>query len=99
MAPADAYVSTGSLPPPERVRTLVDADYARFKDDDEGENAQYYPALAGVSRGLFGICIAGTDGAVYATGDADAPHPIMSVSKPFVFALVCQALGAEAARA
>jgi glutaminase len=80
------------------VRTLVDAAYTRFKDDDAGHNAGYYPALARVPRGLFGICIAGTDGTVYATGDADAPHTIMSVSKPFVFALVCQALGAEAVR-
>ena len=64
MAPPDVHVSTGSLPPPERVRALVHAAYARFKDDDEGENAAYYPALARVPRGLFGICVAGTDGTV-----------------------------------
>ena len=50
-------------------------------------------------RDLFGICVAGTDGALYAVGDAEHPFAIMSVSKPFVFALVCQALGAEEARA
>jgi glutaminase len=47
---------------------------------------------------LLGICVAGTGGRLYVTGDAEYEFPIMSVSKPFVFALVCEALGAEAAR-
>jgi glutaminase len=52
-----------------------------------------------VPRDLFGICVAATDGATYAVGDAEYPFSIMSVSKPFVFALVCQALGVEETRA
>ncbi|NTU79012.1 MAG: glutaminase A [Chloroflexales bacterium] len=91
-------VSTGHLPAPERVRALVDAVYARYKANDEGQNAQYYPALARVPRDLFGVCLVGVDGAAYAAGDADYPFTIMSVSKPFLFALVCQALGPDAAR-
>jgi glutaminase len=47
---------------------------------------------------LFGVCLAGTDGAVYGAGDITYPFTIMSVAKPFVFALVCQAVGAEQAR-
>jgi glutaminase len=92
-------VSTGQLPPPERVRALVDAAYARFQPNDQGANADYYPALARVPRDLFGVCVAGIDGAVYAAGDAMHPFTIMSVSKPFVFALVCQAMGGEEVRA
>lgn len=42
---------------------------------------------------LFGVCIVGTAGDVYAAGDSDCEFTIMSVSKPFVFALVCEALG------
>ena len=56
-----------------------------------------YPALALVPRDLFGICVVGTGGRVFAVGDAEYEFSIMSVSKPFVFALVCQALGAEQA--
>ena len=41
----------------------------------------------------------GTSGNVYAVGDAEHEFSIMSVSKPFVFALVCQALGHEEVRA
>jgi glutaminase len=92
-------VSTGHLPPPVQVQAMVDAAYARFKVNDEGRNADHYPALAAVPRELFGVCVVGSDGAVYAAGDATYPFTIMSVSKPFVFALVCQALGAEQARA
>ena len=39
--------------------------------------------------------MAGIDGTVYAAGDAEAEFTIMSVSKPFVFALVCEQLGRE----
>ena len=38
-------------------------------------------------------------GASYTAGDADHPFTLMSVCKPFTFALVCQALGAELASA
>jgi glutaminase len=91
-------VSTGTLPPPEQVQVWVDAAYEQFRSNDEGHNADYYPALARVSRDLFGVCVAGITGSLYCAGDAMFPFTIMSVSKPFVFALVCQALGAEQAR-
>jgi glutaminase len=91
-----AYVSTGRLPPAERVQALVEEAHERFKSSDEGKNADHYPALAAVSRNLFGVCVVGNDGAIYAAGDAKRPFTIMSVSKPFVFGLVCQALGAFA---
>jgi glutaminase len=95
---AASYVSTGHLPSPERVKALVDEAHARYKLDTDGENSQVYPALARVPRELFGICVVGTNGNVHAVGDADYEFSIMSVSKPFVFALVCQEMGAENAR-
>jgi glutaminase len=57
-----------------------------------------YPALAAAPSDTFGICMVGTNGNVYAVGDAETEFSIMSVSKPFVFALVCETLGPEAAR-
>ena len=57
-----------------------------------------YPVLARVPRHLFGLCVTGTNGVVHVAGDADAPFSIMSVAKPFVFALVCDALGPDAVR-
>jgi glutaminase len=47
---------------------------------------------------LFGICIAGVAGELYGVGDWEHTFTIMSVAKPFVFALVCQALGADHVR-
>ena len=91
-------ISTGRLPPAQHVRAVVDAAYEQFKSIDEGENAAHYPALAAISRDLFGVCVADVDGGIYAVGDADHSFTIMSVAKPFVFALVCQVFGAEHVR-
>jgi len=93
-----SYVSTGHLPTPDLVRTLAAEAHERFKGNTEGENSKVYPALARVPGGLFGICVVGTSGNVYAVGDAEYEFTIMSVSKPFVFALVCEAIGVEEAR-
>jgi glutaminase len=75
------------------VQRLVSEAHARFKSNTEGENSQVYPALARVPSDLFGVCVVGTSGRVYAAGDVDHPFSIMSVSKPFVFALVCEIIG------
>jgi glutaminase len=91
-------VSTGELPEPDVVRRLVDEAYARYRDDDQGENSDVYPALLEVPSDLFGICVVATDGRIHAVGDADYEFTVMSVSKPFVFALVCDLLGAGEAR-
>jgi hypothetical protein len=65
--------------------------------DASGQQGSFYLAqqLAGsnVPRDLFGIAIVSAGGGVYSAGDAEHEFAIMSVSKPFVFALVCQALG------
>jgi glutaminase len=92
------YVSTGHLPPAERVASLVEEAYATFKSDTEGQNSQVYPALARVPSDLFGICVVGTNGNIHAVGDSDYEFTIMSVSKPFIFALVCETLGVDAVR-
>jgi glutaminase len=93
-----AFVSTGELPPPERVRMLMDDAHERFASIDEGRPSQVYPALAQASPELFGICVVGARGGVYGVGDADVEFTIMSVAKPFVFALVCATFGPEEMR-
>ncbi|HSS81653.1 MAG TPA: glutaminase A [Gaiellaceae bacterium] len=95
---AQTFVSTGSLPSPERVQELVTEAYERFRQDNGGANSTVYPALTAVARELFGISVAGVEGAVFATGDADTEFTIMSVAKPFVYALVCEQLGGDRLR-
>lgn len=92
------FVSTGHLPTPERISALVSEAHRRFKSNIEGENSSIYPALARVPTELFGICVVGTSGKVYGVGEMNYDFSIMSVSKPFVFALVCEVIGAEEAR-
>ena len=92
-------VSTGHLPEPEAVAALVQEAHRRYAPIDEGKVADYIPALAKASPGWFGICVAGVSGAAFDAGDTDRPFSIQSISKPFVFALVCQALGGGQARA
>ena len=92
------FVSTGALPPSEVVGALVTEAYERYRDHAEGAPSDVYPVLARVPRHLFGLCVTGTNGVVHVAGDADAPFSIMSVAKPFVFALVCDALGPDAVR-
>jgi glutaminase len=92
------YVSTGHLPPPDQVKALVAEAFERYKSNTDGQNSLVYPALARVPSTQFGICVVGTNGSVYPLGDSGHEFTIMSVSKPFIFALVCEALGHEQVR-
>src|SRR5271157_1368847 len=87
------YVSTGHLPDPRDVGTILAETHALHAHNTDGEVSQVYPALARVDPALFGLSIVGTNGDVYEMGDAQHPFSIMSVSKPFLLALVCQAIG------
>lgn len=97
-SPHQQAVSTGRMPEPAAVVALVEEAHRRYAPVAEGQVADYIPALAKAEPGLFGICVAGVDGGVFAVGDAERPFSIQSMSKPFVFALVCQALGGGQAR-
>jgi glutaminase len=92
------YVSTGHLPSPRQVQAAVDEAYRLYRAEASGTPSQTYPALARVPGHLFGICVAGVGGGMYRAGDSGHQFTIMSVAKPFVFALVCETLGAERAR-
>ena len=72
--------------------------YERYRPVTDGEVADYIPALAHASPDLFGISLAGVRGRTFDVGDTDTAFSIQSVSKPFVFALVCESIGYEAAR-
>lgn len=92
------YVSTGSLPSAGFVRNMVTEAYARFRSVTDGENSTVYPALANAPSEQLGVCIVDTHGNVFEAGDTAKEFPIMSVSKPFVFALVALQVGVEEVR-
>src|SRR3954452_4830823 len=91
-------VSTGDLPAPEEIRELVTDAYQRYRGENSGTVADYIPVLAEASPDLFGIAVVGPLGRSFEIGDVGARFSIQSVSKPFVFALICDTLGYEDAR-
>jgi glutaminase len=82
-----------------QFQRLVDEAHARYKGLTEGKNADYIPILTTVPSDLFAVVIVdGSDGKVYAAGDADYKFSIQSVSKPFTAALVMAQQGPQALR-
>ncbi|HEX7080459.1 MAG TPA: glutaminase A [Gammaproteobacteria bacterium] len=94
----EAYVSTGVLPPSRAVHEAVSDAYERYRTNADGRLSDVYPSLLAARPDRFGICVAGVSGNLYSAGDAKVEFAIMSVAKPFVFALVCAALGPARAR-
>jgi glutaminase len=74
---------------------FLNACHNDFIADNNGEVANYIPELGKANPGHFGISLATLDGHVYETGDSRVPFTIQSISKPFVFALALDRLGAE----
>jgi glutaminase len=75
------------------TEAVVKAAYEKYKDLDEGANADYIPALARVNPGLFGIVLITVDGDVYAAGDISTEVSIQSISKVFTMARVIEDKG------
>ncbi|MFK7944927.1 MAG: glutaminase [Paracoccaceae bacterium] len=56
----------------------------------DGKVADYIPALARVNPGQFALVVRTVDGQEFATGDADTPFSIQSISKLFSLALAME---------
>jgi glutaminase len=76
---------------------VVQRAHANFKGLDEGETAQYIPALARADSDHFGLVAMTVDGKIYAAGESEVAFAIMSAAKPFTLALLLQQQGREAA--
>lgn len=57
------------------------------KRTDRGQVASYIPELARVDPNAFGLAVVEADGNVAASGDADTPFSIQSISKVFTLTL------------
>ena len=87
--PATAW--TRSKPP---LLRFLDTCLSEFSAETSGRVADYIPELGKADPAYFGISLATLDGHVYEVGDSRAPFTIQSMSKPFVFALALDTLGA-----
>jgi glutaminase len=91
MKPPPASDWTAAKPP--LLRVLNDL-HGRFAAETAGTVADYIPELGKADPAHFGISLATLDGHVYEVGDSRIPFTIQSISKPFVFALALDMLGA-----
>ena len=82
---------TRSKPP---LLRFLNACHAEFATETSGALANYIPELSKADPDHFGISLATLDGHVYEVGDTRVPFTIQSMSKPFVFALALDTLGA-----
>src|ERR1700735_4604161 len=73
---------------------FLNACHADFATENSGNVASYIPELGKADHAHFGISLATLDGHVYEVGDTAIPFTIQSMSKPFVFALALDTLGA-----
>lgn len=89
------FVSTGHLPEPQLVQLLVEQCHQELAGVFDGSLSDVYPALLEADPRRFGIAVISAAGAEYLVGDVEVPFPVMSVAKPFVFALACELLGIE----
>ncbi len=92
---AGSFVSTGHLPDPARVQGLVEACHRDLSAVADGSLSAVYPALLKADPSCLGIAVVSAGGHQFVAGDVDAPFSVMSVAKPFVFALACERVGID----
>jgi glutaminase len=98
-----ALAAAGASVPPaltaqsqnQSIATVLNETYTKFKNLQEGKNADYIPALAAVDPKIFGIALVTTDGKVYTAGDIKSEVSIQSISKVFTLAKVIEVDGPE----
>jgi glutaminase len=93
LASADVSGGAGATLAKADVEAALQAAHAKYKDLNDGANADYIPALAKVPSKLFGIALVTVDGQVFTVGDVDAAFSIQSISKVFTMAEVMQQSG------
>lgn len=87
--------ATGAVPPGGRIDDLAASAHRRALAHDEGRVADYIPVLAQADPEAFGLCVADVDGGLHEVGDTRATFSIQSISKAFVYALLCEEMGHE----
>ena len=77
------------------IQGAVNGAHAKYRNLQEGKNADYIPVLAKVDPNLFGIAVVAGDGKVFTAGDVRTEVSIQSISKVFTMARVIQDQGPE----
>lgn len=81
--------------PVSTIEQAVKTAYDKFKNNNDGKNADYIPFLANVPADLFGISVCLPNGHIIEIGDTKYLFGIESVSKVHTATLVMNQWGAE----
>jgi glutaminase len=81
---------------PHSLQRLLQRLHDRYAGLSDGEVATYIPELGKADPDDFGICVASADGRVFEVGDARKTFTMQSISKPIVYGIAIEELGAEA---
>jgi glutaminase len=93
------FVSTGHLPDRDRVGGLIRSAHEDLARHGHGRCSDVYPALERADPSHFAIAVTSVGGEQLSVGDHHVRFTLMSVSKPFVLASVCEEIGPERVRA
>ena len=93
LAGVDQRAHTGTLPQDSQIDLALDEAYRRALSHREGRVADYIPILGAADPEAFGLCIADVRGGLHEAGDTRTRFSIQSISKAFVYALVCEGIG------
>ena len=77
------------------LQQILENIYEKHIHNSSGEVTRYIPELAQVDPSPFGIAVATVNKDMYTVGDVEVPFTIQSISKPFVFGMALEQLGAE----
>ncbi|QAY58616.1 glutaminase [Microbacterium protaetiae] len=83
----------GPVPGDALIDTAVHDAYRRALTHREGVVADYIPILGAADPEAFGLCVADVDGGLHEAGQTRTAFSIQSISKAFVYALLCEGVG------
>lgn len=87
----------GTAPAPSDVLLALEEAHSLFSSETGGVVSDLYPPLAVADPETFGLGFVDTEGRARVAGDSTVPFVLMSVAKPFTFALACDSVGVEEA--
>jgi glutaminase len=85
--------ATGPVPGGREIDDILHSAFERAAAHSEGSVADYIPVLAKADPTAFGISVVDVDGGLHEVGDTRLRFSIQSISKAFVYALLCEQLG------
>lgn len=88
-------VSTGLVPATSAIADALQSAHEQFATVMDGELSRVYPSLARADPRAFGLALVGSGATVHEAGHSRVSFALMSVAKPFTFAVACERLGID----